>query len=469
MRAVALALCLALGSSCSGSPASGPPGVLLITVDTLRPDHLGLYGYARGTSLHIDRFFRAGAVFERSYSTEARTPQSVISILSGQLPQHHGVRRFIELVPEGTKLIPDLLPAAYQSAGFVANAVVTDEAIGIAKRFDHFDDYVDTQAPHTVNFERNARRTTDAALHWLEHQRDPARPLFLWIHYMDPHTPYTPPESWRRSFSHAEPAIVSLDDPAALLLRRPETRAQKSVDGLDWVDAYDEEIAYLDAQVGRLLEGYARHARLDEALVVFSADHGESLLEHELYFAHGYHVHEEIIRVPLLLRGPGVAQGRRTGLVSGIDVAPTILGFAGATIPRGLSGLDLRRVRRIDPERVVFAETRILAYPGQRHRSRLWRTAIQGERKWRLGFSMDSTELLERSFIDLGADPQEAAPQAWREGGAAAALIRLAEADPLRGAALKQFRKGHRPTAPIVAPRATEEQRDELRALGYIE
>ena len=119
----------------------------------------------------------------------------MISILSGQLPQDHGVRMFIQLVPQQTKLIPDLLPPEYQTAGFVGNAVLTDQAMGIAHRFDHFDDYIDTKAVYSRNYERNAVRTTDAALRWLREERDPEQPLFLWIHYMDPHSPHRAPEN----------------------------------------------------------------------------------------------------------------------------------------------------------------------------------------------------------------------------------------------------------------------------------
>ncbi len=462
-----LLLCLA----CSGS--SPGTDILLITVDTLRPDHLGIYGYERPTSPNIDRFFRRGMVFENSYSTDARTPPSVISVLSGQLPQHHGVRRFIQLVPDDTELIPDLLPAKYQTAGFVANAVLTDQAIGVAGRFDHFDDYIDTKEQYHPGFERSAERTTDAALKWLEDERDPERPAFLWIHYMDPHSPYLPPEDWQRSFTHDEPVLVSSKNLAALTFRAHPGGAEalegEYADGLVFVDAYDEEIAYLDSQVGRLLDWYEGRHPVEEALVLLTADHGESMIEHELYFAHGYHVHEELIRVPLLMRGPGAREGRCSGLVSGIDLAPTIVRFAGASIPEELQGLDLRQARAIEPERIVFAETRIKGYPGNLFRSRFWRAAIQGQRKWLLGFSMDSTKLEEQHFVDLRSDPGELTQQAWRDGAAATRLVQLDQADTFRGEALKKIRKGRRPTEPIVDPRATEEQRETLRALGYLE
>ena len=139
-----LAIGLSLLPSCSASEpeTAGPSGsgsgdILLVTVDTLRPDHLGIYGYARATSPNLDRWFADGAIFERAYATEANTPPSVVSILTGLLPQEHRVRLFYQLLPQETRLVSELLPPAYQTAAFVSNIVLTDEALGAAGRFDH--------------------------------------------------------------------------------------------------------------------------------------------------------------------------------------------------------------------------------------------------------------------------------------------------------------------------------------------
>ena len=317
-------------AACSAEhPAGDGPGgdILLITIDTLRADHLGSYGYERGTTPGIDRWFQDGAVFERAYATEASTAPSVISILSGLIPQEHGVRVFFQITPKETALIPDLLPDEYETAAFVSNTVLTDEAIGIAYRFDHYDDFVDERESDRLVFERNARRTTDAALAWLKSDRDAERPLFLWVHYIDPHGPYDPPPQWKRSFRHEGTAPVEVD---RIL---PFQRVPGIDDALEYVDLYDEEIAYMDAHVERLLEGYASLAEIDDALLILSADHGETMIEHESWFTHSYQVYEPIIRVPLLIRGPGVNRGRFNTLVSGVDLAPTLLRFAGVAPP----------------------------------------------------------------------------------------------------------------------------------------
>jgi choline-sulfatase len=442
-------------SACS--PAR-PGDILLVSVDTLRPDHLGIYGYARRTSPNLERWFADAAVFERAYATCASTSPSVVSILTGMLPPEHGVRLFYQLLPDDVKLLPDLLPKAYQSAAFVSNIVLTDEALGIASRFDHYDDLVDERESSRLIYERKASRTTDAALKWLAEQRDPKRPLFLWVHYIDPHGPYRPPAEAPTRFEHEGHV------PVALERIHPFQREPGVDDALDYVDRYDEEIAYADVEIGRLLEGFAAHAQLDKALLIFAADHGESMLEHERWFTHGYHVYEEIVRVPLLVRGPGVVPGRHAGVVSLIDIAPTILAFAGVAPAASLAGHPLQRAASIADDRIVFAEG------GGGYG--LLRAAIQGDRKWIVRVPPKHRSPDVAFSYDLAADPKELAPQRWgasSEAGGARALLALVAADPAPDGIPESFRQGRRLDAPKVAPRADAEAIEKLRALGYVE
>ncbi len=243
-----LGAALAAASGCRGAPGD----VLLVSVDTQRADRVGLYGYERETTPHLDRWFADGAVYLRAYATSASTTPSVVSLLSGRPPHRHGVRLLLQLLPDELDLVTDHLPDRYQSAAFVSNAVLTDESLGIARRFDHYDDFVDEREPNLLAFERNASRTTDAALSWLREERDPRRPLFLWIHYIDPHGPYRPPTKAGPRFSHEGERPLESERVHRFQLEPGVT------DALDYVDRYDEEVAYVDAQVGRLLEGYAR-------------------------------------------------------------------------------------------------------------------------------------------------------------------------------------------------------------------
>jgi arylsulfatase A-like enzyme len=432
---------------------------------------MGTYGYERDTTPRLDAFFEDGLVVERAYSTEANTTPSVVSILSGLLPQQNRVRLLYQLVPEETKLIVDLLPESYQTAAFVSNIVLTDEATGIASRFDHFDDHIDEPVggiglKHKL-FERDARATTDAAIRWLSTVRDSDRPLFLWVHYIDPHSPYTAPADGPARFSHAEPLYVD------------EKRLRRSVrevggnDALVYVDAYDEEIAHTDAEVGRLLDQYASRWAIDDALVIFTADHGESMLEHEAWFAHGYQVYDEIVRVPLMLRGPGVSPGRQRGLGSGLDVAPTILGFAGGERPADSRGIDLR-VSAIPAARSVYSEATdpLATLVGGEKTGRVgyWRTVVQGDDKWTVGMVRGQRELRERRHYDLRRDPAELEPvDEPLDSAAARELLSLIRQDPDPGGLPHKMQLGIKINAPKVDPRATEEQLEKLRALGYVE
>ncbi len=429
----------------------------MITVDTLRPDHLGLYGYGRPTSPHLDERFRRGLVFTRAYTTEASTAPSVATILTGLLPQEHRVRLFYQLLDRSVPTIADLLPNDYQTAAFVSNMVLTDEAIGLAAHFDHYDDYVSRKEPLRDMWERDARETTNAVLTWLTTACDRERPLFLWVHYMDPHGPYHPPDHWKRSFTHSGSRPIAPEQ-VPVYHREPGV-----TDALAYMDAYDEEIAYADSEIGRLLDGIEKLGGLDRALVVFAADHGESMVEHERAFMHGYHVYDEIARVPLAVVAPGVRPQRRTELVSTVDIAPTILRFAGVTPPAAMSGIDLL-APSIPADRTVFTEaTAQFAASLQR------RSAVRGGGKWIAEISAESGRIEKSYYYDLSRDPLELVRRPWPEHAPAAReLLQRIEQDPDRGGVPEQYAKGIEITAPKVAPGVSPQVLERLRALGYV-
>ncbi len=455
-RLVALAGLLAAACGPSGGPESREPGgdVILITIDTLRAGHLGLYGYPRDTTPHLDRWFGEGRVLERAYAAEAATSPSVVSMLSGRLPQEHGVRLFFQLVPEEVELIPERLPEAYQTAAFVSNMVLTDEAMGLGSRFDHFDDFVALRESQRVMFERTAEDTTNAALLWLARDRDPERPLFLWVHYIDPHGPYRPPEGWGDAFDHEGTAPLEVD-------RIPTYGVLEGVDdALEYVDRYDAEIRYADAQVGRLLDGYARTADVDDALVLLTADHGETMANRERWFDHGYHVYEDIVHVPLMLRGPGVAPGRVRGLASGVDVFATLLGAAGV-VDRTGPGIDLRRTEP-PADRVVFFEASRKAVQ--------WRGALRADDKWVVAVVGEERAISSRRTYDLREDPLELDPRPWRPDELPARLLdELIRDDPDPAGFPLEYAEGVQLSAPKVAPGVSAENLEALRALGYAE
>lgn len=445
-----------LGCAESEEQHERPGDLILITIDTLRADHLGAYGYERPTSPNIDRWFADGLRVERAYSTESSTSPSVVSFLSGLLPQEHGVRLFFQLIPEDVMLLPDLLPESYQSAGVVSNMVLTDEAMGFAARFDHFDDFVDQRESERPVFERQAAATTDAAIRWLEEDRDSSRPSFLWVHYIDPHGPYKPPADAPAHFEHE--GRVELQPK-----RMPGYALLEGVDdALTYIDRYDAEIAYVDREVNRLLNALDAQLDLDRSLLMLTSDHGESLMDHERWFTHGYQVYEEMIHVPLLIRAPGVEAASLSGLSSGIDVAVTMLAFAGRPAPAGSRGVDLLAPDPLPADRRVFAEAS--RTPKQ------WRAALQSSQKLMVQLRGEQRLVLEQRSYDLATDPGETRPAPWdSDSELSDHLMELLTIDPDPSGIPNEYRAGLRLEAPKVSPSATEKQLEGLRALGYAE
>jgi arylsulfatase A-like enzyme len=359
-------------------------------------------------------------------------------------------------VPREVTLLPELLPDGYQTAAFVSNMVLTDEALGIADRFDHYDDFVAERESSRRVYERNATHTTDATLAWLGEGRDSERPLFLWVHYIDPHGPYRPPAHAPRSFDHEG------DRPIPRKRVHPYQVRPGVDDALVYIDRYDEEIAYVDAEIGRLLDGYAARWPSEEALVLFTADHGESMMEHERWFTHGYQVYEEIVAVPLLVRGPGIAAGRVEHPTPGTAVASTILRFTGSPVPDALPPIDLRTGSGLSADGLVLVEATL-----EKHQ---WRAAIRGRRKWSMAIEGRSRQITAQRFYDLDLDPDEERQRSWALSEAPPeALVRAWRDDPDPAGIPETMREGMKLSAPKVNPNVGDDVRERLRGLGYVD
>src|SRR6266540_1367137 len=324
----AAAAVVALSSwGCREKTSSPARNLLLVTIDTVRADHVGAYGYRAAETPALDRLAREGVLFDRAESSVPLTLPSHATILSGLTPPHHGLRNNgAGSFPDGRETLATALSkAGFSTAAFVGSFVL-DHRFGLARGFDVYDDETerDPNAPGSLEAERSGSQVADRALAWLEKAAgDRERPFFAWVHFYDAHAPYTPPEPY---------ASRHKDMP------------------------YDGEIAFVDAQVARLLELLDRRGLTDSTLIAVAADHGEALGEHgEL--THGLLLYEPTLRVPLLLRGPGAAAGKRIRAPVGLaDLAPTLAGMLGkpldgrearngSDVPR-LDGRDLSALRR---------------------------------------------------------------------------------------------------------------------------
>jgi len=377
LSALLLALQAGLGCSPGTEPQAGAPGapapeadrprvVVLISIDTLRPDHLGLYGYDRFTSPVLDALAEEGTVFEDTSATAPWTLPSHASMLTGLYPMSHGV------VSSRTKLPPGVptLATIFGDKGFETAAVVNvvwlkKEDYQLTRDFEKYQ-WVRT------NLARESASTwvTDAAIEWLSELGDDR--MFLFMHYYDVHSDYASEPAYEKLFvgDYDGPADgttwqlrrASLEDDYLASCRDdfdPERctfgggeDAQVVDSSVEKVrfdardlqhlrDLYDAQIRQLDAELGRFVAALRKLELLDETLLVVTSDHGEEFMEHGR-LEHFLTTHEESLRVPLLLRGPGVPAGRRVSApVSSVDLAPTLLALAGVDAPVAFDGLDL--------------------------------------------------------------------------------------------------------------------------------
>lgn len=346
------------------SEAMKKPGtpIILVTVDTLRPDHLPLYGYDEPTAPALDHLAQSSVVFDLAFSTAPKTAPAYATMFTGAYPYRHGVRLLgQELHADNVTLAERLAEAGYATGGFVSSTVMINRLSALGKGFGIWDDYMPRREPNRENYERGARQTMNAALEWLP---DGSGPFFLFIHLIDPHGPYVAPAMFRTRYSKRQGDFIDPEDvPGFQRLQGAEVIG-------DYIDGYDGEVTYADFELGRLLTELMNRELYDRALIVFTADHGESFGEDGFYFRHGKTLHEVSIRVPLVIKPPGGrpvgVPERRGGTVSLVDIAPTLLDYAGVAIPEGLDGVSLRAVVEGGDqraERFVFSERWL---PGRR-------------------------------------------------------------------------------------------------------
>jgi arylsulfatase A-like enzyme len=443
----ALAALALLGTACAERRPAGPPNVVLIGVDTLRADHLGLYGYSRDTSPQLDRFARGAVVFETCITPMPRTTQAVSALLSGRHPVHTGVRTLVgDLPPEAETLATRLRDRGYATARITATGILHG-------RLEHgFQRSIGTQG------EKGARETTDAAIAELE--RLPA-PRFLFVFYRDPHMGYAPPELVFDA-GYEGPHRERIEYPPRkgdLVLRnRLAPRVREHV-----VALYDSEIAYVDRELGRLLDWLDRND--PDALVVVTADHGEALGERgDYWYDHGAHLDQPALRVPLVIRGLGLPPQRVRGLVRLEDVMPTVLARIGVDAPPGLDGVDLRRlVAEPGPELEAYAETDLPLFDEEVHAGLLLDRTLRSRKRallsggWKLVY-VPRAHGVEYELYDLAADPEERRNQIGERdsGELRRKLDAWVAADLARNRELQD--------API-----SDAERARLRDLGYLD
>jgi arylsulfatase len=511
---------------CTPRPGPVRPSVVLVTIDTLRADHLGCYGNATVRTPNIDRLAREGALFERCYAQAPITVPSHLSILSSLPLAEHGLLHNGGSPARRVDVLPEIFArAGYRTAAFVGAKHLGPEGT-LAPLLTSLEVY---SAPRRVSAPFTAHDTNKRLFRWLRGAcRDP---FFAWVHYWEPHMPYVPPAPFDRTYYDGDPYdarhtsmsgvalgwfLYDLDGVRQRLAERarqvrslkrdlglrsaavrqlvlyrqglktyaPTEEAEATLRGrlaglgahlrsrlpfrrhlADWltgvrdlrfaVAQYAGEVSYVDEELGRLIDGLVRLGLQERTIVVVTADHGESLGEHGIYFDHAG-LHETSLRVPLVVWAPGrVPPGRRGGVARGLDVAPTVLRLAGLGVPSEMQGRDVlaagERSGPVISEAARGVQIMVMDGPWK-----LIRT-LQGF------YYVDAfaREAGTEELYDLGTDPGEGQNVLGQEAEVARRLR----------AGLDTWIAAHgagaeNPTAS--APLAPERVR-ELRALGYVE
>jgi arylsulfatase A-like enzyme len=410
----------------------------------LRPDHLGSYGYSKPTSPNIDRLISQGLRFERAWTPEPLTGPAMCSMVTGLEPHVHAATRNGLRMKPGLNSLPKILAEnGWKTAAFVGTWTLKNNLTLLGEHFETFGERLERKRWFGIlNSEATCEDVTDDALDWLgeERKRGPEKPFFIWVHYIEPHAPYR---------FHKEYA----------------DRLGVNDDQLTKKDRYDTEIAAVDDSIARLLAGVRQAVDDKDLLVVFTADHGESLGEHN-YWGHGRYLYEPSLRIPLGMVWRGVIpEGTVGSQATLLDLAPTLLDLVGIDVPEDLPGAswtttirgagDLaERVGCYQAHRGAVHGDSVRHNDKKRSKGLLWVGVINGDRKEIVKLSRQLIQV-----YDLAADPGEFNSLAGVEDPPSDALA----------ACLAKVAEGLGSLDKLATQKFDDKTVEQLRALGYLE
>jgi len=311
-----------------------PPSILLVVVDTLRADHMGTYGYELPTTPCLDAMAAEGLVYERAHATSSWTLPSMASLFSARYASGHGSgvgrdeegrlvsgdgwHEFRALSPEVQTVAEAFRARGYATAAIVTNLLLTPK-FGLDQGFDEW----------LHQGEATAGAVVDAVLAWFASR--PAGPYFTFVHLFDPHMPYNAPGESAGRFTSADSGggQLPVDKPGKI---RKRLKRLSPLEKRFIVHAYDEEVAYVDGELGRMFDALAEMGELERTWVIFTSDHGEEFFEHG-GFEHGHAMFEELLHVPLWVRGPDLTPGRSAVPLSLVDLSRALFDIAAGQPP----------------------------------------------------------------------------------------------------------------------------------------
>jgi arylsulfatase A-like enzyme len=427
-----------------GESAPQKPSIVVITVDALRSDRLGCYGYTKATSPNIDHLMSKGVRFERAWTPEPLTGPAMCSMVTGLEPHVHAATRNGLRMKPGLNSLPKVLASnGWKTAAFVGTWTLKNNLTLLGEHFQTYGERLDRRRWFGIlNSEATCDDVTDDALAWLgeDRKKGPDKPFFLWVHYIEPHAPY------RFHERYAERLGVN------------EDRLTKR-------NRYDTEVARVDECIARLLGGVRQAVDEKHLLVVFTADHGESLGEHS-YWGHGRYLYEPSLRIPLGVVWQGIiAPGTVSSQATLLDLMPTLLELAGVAVPENLPGTswaDALPGGTEPAERSMCYQAHRGAVHGdalrdsdrKRSKGLLWVGSIHGNRKEMIKVSRQLIQV-----YDLAADPGE--------------LTTLASVDETPSEELAmclgRITEGLGSLDTLAVQKLDDETVEQLKALGYLE
>jgi len=431
LRFSALPLALAGLAACDDRgvrAAPDAPNVLLITVDTLRADRLGFYGYGKPTSPELDAFASGAVVFEQAEASAPWTLPALASVMTGEVASTHDCWNYGSTLDDSFRTLPELLVAAGYDTACVVSHLFTTSRHGLQQGFVHTDDsfaYPEIDPAENIT----SQVISDKGIRFLDQKKDSPdeAPWFLWLHYFDPHKEYMQHPGISEAFA------------------TPGARTRGALLG----DVYDGEVRYTDLHIGRVLARLRELGFDKDTVVVLLADHGEEFEDHG-GVGHGHSLHVELVHVPLAIRAPGFAPRRVKEVVRQVDVLPTLLDLAGLPLPNWLAGRSLVPAMKGQPEDAVgaLAELDLSGNVADSWRTQRWRLIRSGR---------EGTPQL----YDLDADPHETSDVAAQHPDVVAELeAELASAKAAGRERARLFGGGREVTL-------TPGIQHDLEALGY--
>ena len=413
-----------------GLPAlAGQPNLVLLSVDTLRADFLGCYGCEWDISPHIDAFAETSLVFENAQCEMPLTAPSFSAMFTSRYPRMVGVTRNGLRLDDSVPVITERIRSVgYHTFAVQSNWTLKGKLCGLNRGFDVYNDDLEQRRWGFYKGERSAEDVAGVALELLE-QRPPNKPFFAWIHFSDPHAPY----HYHREYSPVKKNLYKME-------RREQARVK-----------YASEVAYTDHYIGEVLKALPEHT-----IVLFAADHGESLYEHG-YLGHGRDLYQPCMHVPMMIRAPGILPGRNHVPVGNMDVGPTLLGLLGIEKIPEMLGYNLV-ADSIPLDRVRFMETYGGAVPGLPGMKLLLEaTSPLYQSVMCEGYKLVCPDDYSPALYFLPEDPEE--------------KKNLAASNPDKLAALKTLLTSwdeHCGKGASTAADLLEEDREALKSLGYI-